>query len=603
MPGRTLYHMYQETVRAHGAARAVGYKTDKKATDYTYLTYTELDTRVRELARGLLALGLKRGDALALVMENRLEWTMSDLAAQLLGLVLVSPYSTLPANQIAYIVRDSGAKVLIFSDAKQKAKMALVKEESPELKSLIALEGEPEHLEKDGILLFSSLIAQGKAYSVSDAELDALSKEVDADAVATLIYTSGTTGDPKGAMLSHNNILQLPDSVVEEPVAHLASSDVFLSFLPLSHITERVGGHYLPLRVGACIIYSQGLAALGDEITKTVRPTCMLCVPRLFENMYEKFYAALEKSEGRKKQIGEWAIGVGLEFAELRSAGKSPGLILRLKYALADKLALSKIRTAVTGGNLRFVVSGGAPLDHKIAAFFLGIGIDILEGYGLSESNIIAINRPGRQRIGTVGNIMPRCEVKIAVDGEILMRGQGKMLGYFNKSDATAEAIDADGWFHTGDIGELSGDKYLKITDRKKDLIVLTNGKKVAPQPIEAELKHSAYIGEAVLFGDKQSTVMALLVPAFDKLLTWAKSQELQTGDIPALLADTATQKLFRAEIDRMTAHLADYEKIKRFKIVAKPFGIESGELTPTLKVKRKFVAEKYADLIAAMAR
>jgi len=603
MPGRTLYHMFQETVQKHSTARAVGFKPTKTATEYTYLTYSELDTRVRELARGFLALGLKRGDTLALVMDNRLEWTMSDLAAQLLGIVLVSPYSTLPANQIAYIVRDSGAKALIFSDAKQKAKMGTVKEECPDLQYLIALEGEPEHLEHEGMLLFSTLIEQGKAHSISDAELDVLSKEVDADAIATLIYTSGTTGDPKGAMLSHANVLQLPDSVVEEPVAELHPGDVFLSFLPLSHITERVGGHYLPLRVGACIIYSQGLASLGDEITKTVRPTCMLCVPRLFENMYEKFHDALAKSEGRKKQIAEWAIGVGLKAAEVRSAGKSPGLLLVLQYAIADKLALSKIRTAVTGGNLRFVVSGGAPLDHKIAAFFLGIGIQILEGYGLSEANIIAINRPGRQRIGTVGNIMPHCEVKIADDGEILMRGQGKMLGYLHKPDSTAEAIDTQGWFHTGDIGELSADNYLKITDRKKDLIILTNGKKVAPQPIEAELKQSPYIGEAVLFGDKQSTVMALLVPAFDKLLAWAKLQELPTNDIPALLADTAVQKLYRAEIERTTPHLADYEKIKRFKIVAKPFGIESGELTPTLKVKRKFVAEKYAELIAAMAR
>jgi long-chain acyl-CoA synthetase len=603
MSGRTLYRMFHETVQAHGSARAVGYKPTKTASDYTYLTYAELNARVCELARGLAALGLKRGDALALVMENRLEWTMSDLAAQLLGLVLVSPYATLPAPQIAYILRDSRAKAILFSDAKQKAKVLSIKDDCSDLQHLIALEGEPEHLEHEGVLPFAELLEQGKASGMSDVELEKLSREVDPNAVATLIYTSGTTGDPKGAMLSHTNILQTPDAVVEEPVADLGTSDVFLSFLPLSHITERVGGHYLPLRVGACIVYSQGLASLGEEITKTVRPTCLLCVPRLFENMYEKFQDALAKREGRKKQIAEWAIRVGIEIAERRSAGKSPGLLLSLQRVVADRLALSKIREAVTGGNLRFVVSGGAPLDHKIAAFFLGIGIEILEGYGLSETNIIAINRPARQRIGTVGSIMPRCEVKIADDGEILMRGQGKMLGYLNKPDATAEAIDADGWFHTGDIGELSGDKYLKITDRKKDLIVLTNGKKVAPQPIEAELKHSPYIAEAVLFGDKQATVMALLVPAFDKLLAWAKSQELPTNDIEALLANSAVQKLYRGEIDRLTPHLADYEKIKRFKMIGKPFGIDSGELTPTLKVKRKFVAEKYADLLASMAR
>lgn len=603
MSGRTLYQMFQETVQAHGSARAAGFRASKSATDYTYLTYAEMDGRVRELARGLSALGLKRGDALALLMENRLEWTMGDLAAQLLGLAVVSPYATLPAQQVAYILRDSHAKAIVFSDAKQKAKVLSLKDECPGLQHLIALEGEPEHLEHEGILPFATALEKGKASGLTDADLDKLSREVDPDAVATLIYTSGTTGDPKGAMLTHTNMLQTPDAVVAEPVADLRPGDTFLSFLPLSHITERVGGHYLPLRVGACIIYSQGLAALGDEITKTVRPTCLLCVPRLFENMYEKFNDALAKREGHKKQIAEWAIRVGTEIAERRSQSKSPGMILSLQRVIADKLALSKIREAVTGGNLRFVVSGGAPLDHKIAAFFLGIGIEILEGYGLSETNIIAINRPGRQRIGTVGNIMPQCEVKIADDGEILMRGQGQMQGYLNKPDATAEAIDGDGWFHTGDIGELSADKFLKITDRKKDLIVLTNGKKVAPQPIEAELKHSPYIAEAVLFGDKQATVMALLVPAFDKLLAWAKSQELPINDVPALLEDKAVQKLYRAEIDRLTPHLADYEKIKRFKMIAKPFSIETGEITPTLKVKRKFVAEKYADLLAAMAR
>ena len=252
---------------------------------------------------------------------------------------------------------------------------------------------------------------------------------------------------------------------------------------------------------------------------------------------------------------------------------------------------------------MRYCVSGGAPLDPQAATFFLAIGVQILEGYGLSETSIISVNRPGKQRIGTVGTLMPDVEVKLAEDGEIMMRGAGRMKGYWNKPEATAEAIDPEGWFHTGDIGEFSADGYLKITDRKKDLIVLTNGKKVAPQPIEALLKHSPYIAEAVLLGDKQASVMAILVPAFDKLKAWAKSQELPAADDAALVASTEVQKLFRSEIERCTPDLADFEKVKRFKLIDKPFTVDGGELTPTLKVKRKFVMQKYADLIAGMSR
>lgn len=250
---------------------------------------------------------------------------------------------------------------------------------------------------------------------------------------------------------------------------------------------------------------------------------------------------------------------------------------------------------------MRYCVSGGAPLSAETAAFFLGIGVPIMEGYGLTESNVMSVNRRGEQRIGTVGKLLPDVQVKIAPDGEILMRGRGLMQGYYHRPEATAEVIDSDGWFHTGDIGEMSGDSYLKITDRKKDILVLTNGKKVAPQPIEAALKQSPYIGEAVLFGDKSPTVVALLVPAFDKLLAWAKERDLPVKDIEALNALPEVQKLYKGEVDRLTVNLADFEKIKKFKLLSKPFGIESGELTPTLKVKRRFVEQKYADLLASL--
>lgn len=595
--------MFQETVRDHGSRPASRFKKHKQ-TEYSQYTYQELLDYVLAFRRGLDALGLRKGDRIALTShENRVEWAITDLAAQALGLITVPIYGTLPAAQVAYYIRDSGARAFVVSDNKQRAKVMEFRAEAPDLEYLIAMEGEPEKLEAENTLSFDAVIQRGEAQGRDTPILDTIAASVSPDDIATIIYTSGTTGDPKGAMLSHVNLLHTPEAVVSEPIAELTDEDNFLSFLPLSHITERVGGHYLPLRVGACITYSQGLMSFADELTKTVRPDMLLCVPRLWENMYDKFKDSLPKMEEKQRKGVEWALHIGEDVAQRHSDGHGVGPILAAQHLLADKTVLSTIRERITGGRLRYCVSGGAPLDPQAAKFFLAIGIQMLEGYGLSETSIIAVNRPGKQRIGTVGTLLPEVELKLAEDGEILMRGPGRMKGYWNKPEATAEAIDPDGWFHTGDIGELSDDGYLKITDRKKDLIVLTNGKKVAPQPIEALLKHSPYIAEAVLLGDKQATVMAILIPAFDKLKTWAKTQEITATDAAELVAHAEVQKLYRAEIEQSAPHLADYEKIKRFKLVDKPFTVEGGELTPTLKVKRKFVIQKYADLIASMSR
>ena len=510
-----------------------------------------------------------------------------------------------PVAQTAHIVRDSGAKVIVVSDAKLLKKVQEIRTDCPELATLIVLSATPEEIEAAGAMLWTDFLKRGEldqGKTVTDTELDKISASIPADEIATLIYTSGTTGDPKGAMLSHQNVLHTADRVYDGGVASLNETDVFLSFLPLSHITER-DGYYLAVRGGGCTVYSQGLSSLAEELTTTVRPSAILCVPRLWENIYEKARDGLEKRDEKTKKKIFWALGVGKKIVVANSAGKSPGIFTQIQYAIADKLILSKIREKVTGGNLRHCVSGGAPLGNEAAEFFLALGVNIMEGYGLSECNIIAINRPGRQRIGTVGEIMPLTETKLASDGELLVRGAGVMRGYHHQPEATTEAIDAEGWFHTGDIVELSPDGYVKITDRKKDLLVLANGKKVAPQPIEAAIKTSPYIGEAVLFGDRQATVSALIIPAFDKLVTWAKESGIEFKKAEELLDNAAVQKLIKSELDLKNATLADYEKVKRFKLIATPFSIEAGELTPTLKVKRKVVAVKYAALIAEMSR
>ena len=599
---RTLYAMFRETVRLHGDRPAVRFKR-RKEPDYTVYTYRELDEKVQAFRRGLDALGFSKGDRVALIShDNRPEWAISDLAAQSLGLVTVPIYGTLPAAQVAYYVRDSNARGIVVSDAKQRAKVDEFRSNTPDLQIVVSMDGTQDQLDVEGALAFDTVYERGKSGRAA-AELDAIAAEVNPDDIATLIYTSGTTGDPKGAMLSHVNLLHTPDAVVDVPIARLTNQDTFLSFLPLSHITERVGGHYLPLRVGACITYSQGLSSFGEELTQTVRPDMLLCVPRLWENMHERFRESLAKMPDKQRKPVEWGLKVGETVALRRSENRGVGPLLALQHMLADKLVLSKVRERVTGGRLRYCVSGGAPLDPQAATFFLAIGIQMLEGYGLSETSIITVNRPGSQRIGTVGTLLPEVELKLADDGEILTRGPGRMRGYWNKPEATAEAIDGEGWFRTGDVGELSADGYLRITDRKKDLIVLTNGKKVAPQPIEALLKHSPFIGEAVLLGDRQSTVMAILVPAFDKLKAWARTNNLRDVDDAELAVHPDVQKLFKAEIDRCAPDLADYEKIKRFKLLDRPFTVDGGELTPTLKVKRKFVIQKYADIIASMTR
>jgi long-chain acyl-CoA synthetase len=601
MTSRTLYKMFCETAAVHATKNAVGFHAPRSE-EIQYWSYAELQARISAVRRAMDAAGLRKGDCVSIFSENCAEWILFDMAAHAAGIMVSSPYASLPANQAGYIVRDCGAKLLVCSDHKQAARALEFWDTCPALKIVVQLNGELK-ANRDGLVTLSDFLKMGESGGRSLSELDKEAESVDAQETALLIYTSGTTGEPKGAMLTHANVLQTPDGVVREHVADIGSQDVFLSFLPLSHITERVGGYYLPIRVGACIVFSNGLSEVGKELTEIVRPTCMLCVPRIFENIHSKYVEGLPKMDPKMRSKVVWAINTGTEFARSKSDGTRAGLLLTIKYRIAEKLILPRVREKLTGGNIRFFVSGGAPLNLETATFFLGIGIQILEGYGLSETNIIAINRPGKQRIGTVGQIMPDVELKIAEDGEILMRGTGCMRGYYRQQEATAAAIDVDRWFHTGDIGELSADGYLKITDRKKDIIVLTNGKKVAPQPIEAQLKLRPFIAEAVLFGDKQSTVMALIVPEFGRLMDWAKQNDLSTKDVAALADSPEFQKVIKAEIDAVNNTLADYEKVRKYRVLSMPFTIESGELTPTLKVKRGAVAAKYADLLAGMSR
>lgn len=593
MAERTIYQMLRESVQKFGPRPAMGYR---QGDAYRYLTYNEVWERAMALRRGLASLGIHKGDRIALLSENRPEWALSDLAAHALGVITVAIYPTLPTPQVQYLLSDSAARVLILSNAKQLAKALELWPHVRTLEQVVLMDGPAP----ESVLTFEALSERGRASGLPDSDLDAQVADISPDDVATLIYTSGTTGDPKGAMLTHTNLLHT--AYAARQIVELNENDLFLSFLPLSHIIERVGGHYLPLSIGAQIVYSEGVFAIANEIA-TVKPTVFLCVPRLYESVQEKIMDVAAKFPTWRRRLFDWALRVGRECVQRREQGDRIGPLLSWQRALADRLVLRQLRLKATGGRARFFVSGGAPLNPDTATFFEAFGVRLLEGYGLTECPVITLNRPEKSRLGTVGPPLPGMEVRIAEDGEVLARGPSRMRGYFGKPEATAEAIDAEGWLHTGDIGELTPDGMLKITDRKKDIIVLANGKNVAPQPIEARLKESPYIAEIVLLGDRQNILSAIVVPAFDRLRTWASQQGIPAHDIGELVRRAETRRLIKEEIDRLSGHLADFERVRRFALVEEPFSIESGELTPTLKVKRKVVGQKYAHLIEQMAR
>jgi len=588
----TIYDVFLNSVRQFPERRALGYKRMGR---YEYITYRGLYERVLACRRGLAALGVRRGDRVAIISENRAEWAVTDLACQALGAVTVPIYYTLPRAQVQYLVTDAAARVLIVSDATQMAKALSILPEVRTLDHVVVLDAEPE----PPAISFAEMLRRGEE-GPTDGELDDAAKHISVDDVATIIYTSGTTGDPKGAMLTHRNLLHT--SLAARKIVRLDETDIFLSFLPLCHIFERTAGHYLPLSIGALIIYSEGIFAVAGELVD-VRPTAFLCVPRLYEAMHDKILEQIAKMPPRKRDFVRRALDIAQKYVGIQSTAGRPGLLLGLQAALADRLILRHIRQKATGGRIRFLVAGGAPLDARTFTFFQAIGVNILEGYGLTELPVISVNRPGRQRRGTVGELLPGIEARIAEDGEILAKGPSLMRGYFGKPEDTAQVIDPEGWFHTGDIGELTSDGYLKITDRKKDIIVLANGKNVAPQPIEAKLKTSPYIAEAVLFGDRSNAIVAVIVPALDRLREWARSQQLPTTDMQELVARPEVRALIKRELDRLSDGLADFERIKRFALVPNPFTIEGGELTPTLKVKRRIVAQKYSAIVEQLTR
>jgi long-chain acyl-CoA synthetase len=528
-PG-TLNKLFFDAIERHDRPDALQVKVGGS---YRPISSRELEKRARHVALGLRSLGVARGDRVAILSNNRPEWAIADYGCLTTGVTDVPVYPTLPADQIAYILRDSGSVAIFVSDEEQLAKITAIRGDVPSLRHVITFAGSRAggaELTLDELEAMGGADDSPSAIATYRAEADA----VQPDDLATLIYTSGTTGAPKGVMLTHDNLYSNV-AAAATILPPFTGDDVALSFLPLSHIFERMAGHYCMLHLGVSIAYAESIDTVPVNMVE-VRPSVVLSVPRLYEKMYARVLENALAGGAVKKRIFFWARSVADRWADVKLAGDEPKGLLALQYSIAQRLVFSKLK-ARTGGRLRYFVSGGAPLAPEINKFFYAAGLIILEGYGLTETSpVLAVNRPDAFRIGTVGPPVPGVEIKIAADGEILGRGPGIMKGYYNNPGATAETIDAEGWLHTGDIGELR-DGFLAITDRKKDIIVTAGGKNIAPQPIEGQVKTNKYVAQAVMIGDRRKFPIMLVVPNFEQLEKWAKQKGLLWGDRAQLIA------------------------------------------------------------------
>jgi long-chain acyl-CoA synthetase len=550
---------------------------------------------VQAASIGLRELGIADGDRVAILSENRPEWAVTDYACLAARCTDVPIYPTLPARQVEYILRDSGAVAVLVSSAAQLEKVRSIRDRLPALRHVIAFDADAR---APGAVPFDELLACGRSAQARHPDWRAHALAATPDDLATLIYTSGTTGDPKGVMLTHGNIASNVTTCVR--LFRFVEGDECLSFLPLSHIFERMFGHYSMFYAGVVINYAGSIDTVAADMQER-RPTMMASVPRLYEKIYSRVLDSVRASPSPRRHIFAWARRVGEEWVErtLARAPIPPSLALRRR--LADALVFAKLR-ARTGGRIRFFISGGAPLSAEIAKFFAAAGMPILEGYGLTETSpVMAVNTFGHTKLGTVGRAIPEVEIRIAPDGEIVTRGPNVMRGYYGKPQATADAIDGDGWFHTGDIGLIDAEGYLRITDRKKDLIVTAGGKNIAPQPIENLAKRSKFVSNAVMLGDRRPFPIMLVVPNPEPLRAWAARHGLPTDDVERLVARPEVHTKLEREVRKTLRDLAQFEMPKKFLLLPRDFSVESGELTPTLKVRRRVVEERHKAAIEAL--
>jgi long-chain acyl-CoA synthetase len=570
----------------------------KSAGAWRDISTEEFAATVRALSLGLQSKGIAKGDRVAILSENRPEWTACDHAILNLGAVTVPIYSTLLADQIRFILDNSQSKALVLSTQAQLEKVGPILSSLTGLQTVVILDP-PAQGAPARAVPWSDLLRAGEAAQRADPRrFETTRSGITREDLASILYTSGTTGDPKGVMLTHGNFASNVDATLR--IIPFSETDVTLSFLPLTHVFERMV-EFAYLSAGATIAYAESIDAVPQNLLE-IRPTVMASVPRLFEKVHARILDSVQTSSFVKRLIFALALKVGRANARAMLAGRKGPLAVRLLHPLTDHLVFVKVRERL-GGRLRFLISGGAPLSPEIAEFFYAAGVRILEGYGLTETSpVIAVSTLDRTRIGTVGPIVPGVEVRIAEDGEILVRGPNVMKGYFRDEAATRAAIK-DGWFATGDIGLIDPDGFLKITDRKKEVLKTSGGKMVAPQPIENLLKTDRFISQAVLIGDRRKFISALVVPNHAWLESYAKLKGIPYTRVEELLENPRIVDLMRRRIEAKMAGLPSYETIKKFRLLPREMTPESGELTPTLKVKRRIVEKKYASEIESMYR
>jgi long-chain acyl-CoA synthetase len=553
------------------------------------ISTAELVDRVRRLSKALVDLGVAPGDRVALMSENGPHWPTVDFAALCAGAVLVPIYPTLLPDQAAYIAANCGAKVVIAETPAHLEGLLAHAAELPAVKQFVLIKGESSDPK---VLSLDTLIASGAGVDVDEFERRA--RAVKPEDLATFIYTSGTTGTPKGVMLTHGNIAS--NVVSGLSVLNLDARFTALSFLPLSHSFERLVD-YCYFLTGCSIAYAESVAAVAQNLQE-VKPHVFVSVPRVYEKLLGRIQENVASASPIRQRLFAWAVALGRQALPYRLKHQSPPGWLGIQLALADKLVFKKIVDRL-GGRFAFAISGGAPLSRELAEFFWGAGVPIYEGYGLSETSpVISVNARDAVKMGTVGRPIPGVEVQIASDGEILSRGPNIMKGYWGMEKETAEVIDSEGWFHTGDIGEIDSEGFLRITDRKKELIINAYGKNVAPAPIENALKNSRYISQAVVIGDRRKFLSALLVPDFDVLKGWAEKQGIVGASPETLVGDSKVRDLLAQEVKAVNAGLAGFEKIVAWELLPNEFTLETGELTPTQKVKRRVINQKYGDVI-----
>lgn len=587
---KSIYEMFRNTVRDHGGVAAYRYKQDGAWHDVTWADYA---ANVERVSRALIALGMSQGDRVCVLSETRLAWVQCDMGIVCGGGVTVGIYPSSLAEDCAYIINHAEAAIVFVENLEQLEKLTSVRDQLAGVSRFVLIDGDAPG--RDDVLSWDAFLALAEQVEASVAAERAAS--LSGDDLASLVYTSGTTGVPKGAMITHENLVFASWSVSQ--CLDARGGDTSILFLPLAHVFARLIV-YLGIRAGVTIAFAESIQTVGDDL-RAVRPHFFASVPRIYEKVYDKIVSGAAAAGGLKAKLFRWAIETGKQASAYKLANQPVPGGLAFKVAIANKLVFSKIQAAL-GGQVRWTVSGAAPLNKTIGEFFHACDIIILEGLGMTENTSFTnVNRLDANKLGTVGQVGPGIEMKLAEDGEILFRGKNVMKGYFKNPEATAETIDAQGWLYTGDVGEIDADGFLKITDRKKDLIITAGGKNIAPARIEGVLKTSQYVSQAMAYGDRRKFLVAILTLDPDQIQSWAVSHGLQAEGVAELSKTPQVRELLQGEIDRLNRKLASFESIKKFAILPADFSVESGELTPTMKLKRKVVTGNYQDLIESL--